>query len=83
MEYRTLGKTGLKVSSTGLGTEYLTNQSEKTIADVLHTAVEADFSYIDLLWDNPDWWSNFEPVFGQYRRTGAPVNGLPYSGPTC
>jgi predicted aldo/keto reductase-like oxidoreductase len=67
MEYRTLGKTGLKVSSTGLGTEYLTNQSEKTIADVLHTAVEADFSYIDLLWDNPDWWSNFEPVFGQYR----------------
>ena len=67
MEHRQLGKTGLEVSATGLGTEYLTGQTGETIAAVLYTAVEAGINYIDLLWDNPDWWSNFEPVFKQYR----------------
>ena len=67
MKHRKLGKTGLEISSTGLGTEYLTNQSAETINAVLHTAVEAGLNYIDLLWNNPDWWNGFEPVFKQYR----------------
>jgi len=67
MEYRQLGKTGLEVSATGLGAEHLAGQPGETIAAVLHTAVEAGIHYIDLLWDNPDWWSNVEPVFTQYR----------------
>jgi predicted aldo/keto reductase-like oxidoreductase len=67
MEYRKLGNTDLVVSAIGLGTEYLTNQTKETINDVLRTAVEAGITYIDLLWENPDWWSNFELVFQQYR----------------
>jgi len=67
MEHRKLGRTGLEVSCTGLGTEYLSNQSGETINDVLRIAVEAGINYIDLLWDNPIWRSSFEPVFKQYR----------------
>jgi hypothetical protein len=67
MEYRKLGNTSLKVSAIGLGTEHLTSQPKETIHNVLHTAVEAGINYIDLLWENPEWWANFEPVFPQFR----------------
>ncbi len=68
MEYRPLGATGFEVSAIGLGTEHLTNNPGDIIGDVLRTAVEGGISYIDLLWDDPVWWSNFEPVWMEHRK---------------
>ena len=39
MEYRTLGRTGLKVGAIGLGTEYLLDQPQETMDAVLRAAV--------------------------------------------
>ena len=67
MEYRQLGHNDLEVSALGLGTEYLSHQSTETINEVLHLAVDAGINYIDLLWDDPELWSNFIPAFEQNR----------------
>jgi aryl-alcohol dehydrogenase-like predicted oxidoreductase len=48
MEYRTLGKTGIKVSAIGFGTERMPPQRE-VMAEVLDVAVEAGLNYVDVL----------------------------------
>ena len=39
MEYRTLGRTGLKVSAISLGTEYLNGQPRETVGAVVAEAL--------------------------------------------
>lgn len=53
MKYRNLGKTSLKVSEIGLGTEYLAKQPEKIIFETLNIAVREGMNYIDVLFFNP------------------------------
>ena len=53
MEYRSLGSTGLTVSTLGMGVEHLKNQSTKNIAEVVRNAVDGGLNYFDLVWSLP------------------------------
>ena len=53
MEYRKLGNTGMMVSAIGLGSEYVWFESERTIRDVIDTALDAGINYIDLFMGTP------------------------------
>jgi hypothetical protein len=70
MEYRRLGRTGLKVSAIGLGTEHLEHNRE-TMEEVVHTAVEAGVNYVDLVYDDPEGargsWDNLAPALQAHR----------------
>ena len=67
MQYRTLGRTGWRVSEIGLGTEYLLDQSPDVMAQVMQTATNAGVNFVDLLYNGPRFWNNFAPVMKQYR----------------
>lgn len=58
MEYRDLGKTGLRVGAIGLGTEYLNRQPRETVGSVVHKAVEHGVNYIDLPFNFPAFLDN-------------------------
>ena len=67
MKYRTLGRTGLKVSEIGFGSEHMPSDRE-VMSEVLAAAVDAGLSYVDLLQIDPDptsdgsgFWSNCGP----------------------
>jgi hypothetical protein len=51
METRTLGKTGIEVGVTGLGTEHLSTTRENRDA-MLDPTVPADADYIDLVYNS-------------------------------
>lgn len=59
MKYRDLGKTGLKASEIGIGTEYLVKAAKGDIKDVVKTAVDAGCNYFDILFDNPEYLDSF------------------------
>lgn len=71
MEYRVLGKTGIKVSTIGFGTEHMPPQKE-VMAEVLDVAVGAGVNYVDVLQIDPAgdgayFWDGFGPLLKQYR----------------
>ena len=49
MNFKELGKTGLKVSEIGLGKEYLFRESKETTIDVINQAFKYEINYIDIL----------------------------------
>ena len=49
MIFKELGKTGLKVSEIGLGTEYLFSESKETTVDVISYAIKCKVNYLDIL----------------------------------
>ncbi len=48
MEYRILGKTGIKVSEIGLGGEWLNGKSQKETDDIFDVAIQNGINYLDL-----------------------------------
>src|SRR5512135_3095447 len=58
MEYRTLGRTGLKVSAISLGTEYLNGQPRETVAAVVAEAIARGVNYLDIIFSFPDYLDN-------------------------
>lgn len=67
MEYRTLGKTGLDVSVISLGTEYLINQPQQHVVDVIHHAINNGVNYFDLFFAQSEFRENMRVAF-QGRR---------------
>lgn len=67
MEYRTLGKTGLKVSVIGLGTEYLNRQPPETVVSVVEKAVAEGVNYIDLIFSFSEYLHNFRTALAGKR----------------
>ncbi len=55
MIYRDLGRTGLKVSEIGLGTEHLgrTSKAKENVTCVVDRAVENGINYFDLIFAEP------------------------------
>ncbi len=58
MEYRKLGRTGLDVSTIGLGTEYLNQQSRETVMSVMHAAIKQGVNYVDVVFSFPEYLDN-------------------------
>lgn len=48
MNYRTLGRTGLKVSEIGLGSEAFVNQNDAFSQKLIDAAIDAGVNYFDL-----------------------------------
>ncbi len=61
MEYRVLGRTGLKVSGIGLGTEYLIEQPRDHVINVIREALARGINYFDLFFAQP----RFRDVMGE------------------
>ena len=70
MEFRRLGRTNLRVSEIGLGTEHL-DRSRENVESMIRTAVEAGVNYVDVLYADPDgsadFWDSFAPAIRRYR----------------
>jgi predicted aldo/keto reductase-like oxidoreductase len=58
MNFRTLGRTGIKVSEIGIGTEHLNGKSEKTVISVIRTAVDANINYLDIVFAFKEYREN-------------------------
>ena len=54
MEYRSLGNTGIEVSSLGLGVEHLKRESPENITQVIKKAITSGINYFDLVWSLPN-----------------------------
>jgi predicted aldo/keto reductase-like oxidoreductase len=58
MKFRTFGRTNLKVSEIGLGTEYLFGQPKKTVVSVLQKAIEKGINYFDIVFNVSEYIDN-------------------------
>jgi predicted aldo/keto reductase-like oxidoreductase len=58
IEYRKLGRTGLKVSEIGLGTEYLNQQPRRIVTSVVQQAIEQGVNYFDIVFSFPRYLDN-------------------------
>lgn len=67
MKQRELGRTGLRVSEIGFGTEHLHGQPRQTVIDVIGEAVEHGVNYFDILWSYPDYLDNLGAAFSGLR----------------
>jgi hypothetical protein len=67
MEYRKLGKTGLKVSEVSLGTEYLINLPRRHVVKVIGRAIDEGVNYFDLFFAQPAFRDNMGAAFAGKR----------------
>ncbi len=67
MEYRILGKTGLKVGVIGLGTEYLNGRPRDRVVSVVRSAIEQGVNYFDVVFAFPDYRDNLAAAFQSWR----------------
>ena len=66
MEHRTLGKSGVRVSALGLGTEHILKE-EGTLDRIVGMAVDAGVSYVDLLYTSAEYWEEHGTLFAHHR----------------
>ena len=59
MEFRQLGRTGMRVGSLGLGTEYLLEASRHEMHAVLRRAAERQVNFVDVLYVDPNFLDRF------------------------
>ncbi|MFX1357893.1 MAG: aldo/keto reductase [Promethearchaeota archaeon] len=67
MNFNLLGKTGLKASEIGIGTEFLFNQSKKGVKSVIHKAIENNINYFDVLFSVQHYLIKLADAFKGYR----------------
>ncbi|UCC20857.1 MAG: aldo/keto reductase [Promethearchaeota archaeon] len=67
MKFRTLGRTGLKVSEIGLGTEYLFRQERKIVNSVLKEAINNGINYFDIVFNISNYIDNISAALKDYR----------------
>ncbi len=67
MQYRTLGRTGLKVSAISLGTEYLLDAPPDLARRVIHDALDRGVNYFDLFWAYPAFRDTMGAAFAGRR----------------
>lgn len=67
MIYKELGKTGLKVSELGLGTEFLFRETKSTTADVIRFAIKNKINYFDILFTVHDYLEKLSTAIKGHR----------------
>ncbi|MFB3880089.1 MAG: aldo/keto reductase [Armatimonadota bacterium] len=72
MEYRELGRTGLRVSAVGLGTEYLNGQPRDTVKAVVAEAAGRGVNYVDIIFSFADYLDNLGAALAG-RRDGLTI----------
>ena len=69
MKYRRLGKTKLKVSPIGIGTEHLKKLPAEVIRQIIDFAIRAGVNYFDLVWYLPNIMEGFrQSLQGRSRK---------------
>ena len=71
MEYRDLGKTGLKVSEIALGCEGFVGKSQEEVNAFVKKAEELGINFIDLYSPNPDLRSHLGEAIKGHRENGS------------
>ena len=67
MIYKDLGKTGLKVSEIGLGTEFLFWESKETSNNVINYAIKNKLNYFDILFTVQDYLEKLSSPIKEHR----------------
>jgi predicted aldo/keto reductase-like oxidoreductase len=75
MEYRLLGRTGIKVSVIGIGGEGFENNSYEYCQDIIDCAMNEGINFIDIYNSNPDVRTNIGRALGRYPRAGFVIEG--------
>ena len=79
MEYRTLGRTGLRVSEIGLGGEWFNGLTAQESAAIVDAAQEKGINYIDIFMPqaHPQQpWCGSGGTPGEIYHPGAPVHRI-------
>lgn len=75
MEYRILGRTGIKVSAIGIGGEGFENKSYKECEEIIDCAINKGINFIDIYNSNPEVRSNVGKALSKYPRDSFVVEG--------
>lgn len=75
MEYRTLGRTGIKVSAIGIGGEGFENKTYNQCEELIDCALKEGINFIDIYNSNPDVRSNVGKALSKYKRDSFVVEG--------
>lgn len=75
MEYRILGRTGIKVSSIGIGGEGFENKSYKDCKTMIECALSEGINFIDIYNSNPEVRSNVGKALNKYPRNSFVIEG--------
>jgi len=67
MKFKELGKTGLKVSEIGIGTEYLFPESKGTTVDIIRHAIKNKINYLDILFTVKGYLEKLAYAIKDYR----------------
>lgn len=75
MEYRILGRTGIKVSAIGIGGEGFENKSYEACEKIIDTAINEGINFIDIYNSNPEVRSNVGKALSKYSRNSFVIEG--------
>lgn len=67
MKFRILGRTGLKVSEIGLGTEYLFRQPKEIVSSVIKEAIKNGINYFDIVFNVSNYIENISAAIKNYK----------------
>ncbi|MDT8719014.1 aldo/keto reductase [Clostridium sp. 19966] len=75
MEYRSLGRTGIKISAIGIGGEGFENKSYEQCEEIIDCAMKEDINFFDLYNSNPEVRSNVGKALSKYPRGSFVIEG--------
>lgn len=75
MEYRILGRTGIKVSTIGIGGEGFENRNYEDCEAIIDCAIKEEINFIDIYNSNPEVRSNVGEALSKYPRSSFVIEG--------
>jgi predicted aldo/keto reductase-like oxidoreductase len=75
MEYRVLGRTGIKVSAIGIGGEGFENKSYESCEEIIDCAIKEGINLLDIYNSNPEVRSNVGKALSRYPRSSFVIEG--------
>ena len=75
MEYRMLGRTGIKVSAIGIGGEGFENKSYEACEVIIDAAINEGINFIDIYNSNPEARNNVGKALSKYPRSSFVIEG--------